>query len=168
MYLTLLNRRLHYWITAFIAIPALIIICSGVLLQLKKHWNWIQPTEQRGSSTIPTLEFAQILEAVQSLDDFKTIGWHDIKRIDIRPKMGLAKIQLDPNWEIQLDLGSGQILQSTKRHSDLIEAIHDGSFFGGNWTKLGLWLPTAIALLIMWLTGLIMFCQTYIKKHNRS
>ena len=34
------------------------------------------------------------------------------------------------------------------RRSDLIESIHDGSYFGGDWTKLGLFLPAGIVLLL--------------------
>ena len=50
----------------------------------------------------------------------------------------MVKVWLNNGWEIQVDLNNGTILQTAYRRSDLIESIHDGSFFGGDWTKLGL------------------------------
>jgi hypothetical protein len=38
MRFNVLNRKVHYWATAFVALPVLVIICSGLILQMKKHW----------------------------------------------------------------------------------------------------------------------------------
>lgn len=51
--------------------------------------------------------------------------------------------------------------------SDLIESIHDGSFFGGNATKLGLFLPAGVGLLLLWMTGLWMIWVPFIAKRRR-
>jgi len=45
MVLPTLLRKLHYWGSLVIALPIAVIICTGVLLQLKKDIAWIQPTE---------------------------------------------------------------------------------------------------------------------------
>lgn len=45
----LLVRRLHYWATAFVSLPMLVVIVTGVLLQVKKQVPWVQPPERRGS-----------------------------------------------------------------------------------------------------------------------
>jgi hypothetical protein len=47
-------------------------------------------------------------------------------------------------------------MQTAYRRSDLIESIHDGSFLAGDWTKLGLFLPAGLTLLLLWLSGLWM------------
>ena len=60
------------------------------------------------------------------------------------------------------------MLQTAYRRSDLIESIHDGSFFAGDWTKLGLFLPSGIALLLLWLTGLWMFWLPISVKRRRA
>jgi hypothetical protein len=46
------------------------------------------------------------------------------------------------------------VLQTAYRRSDSIESVHAGSFFAGHWTKLGLFLPAGIVLLLLSLSGL--------------
>jgi hypothetical protein len=60
------------------------------------------------------------------------------------------------------------VLHTAYRRSDLIESIHDGSFFGGDWTKLGLFLPAGIVLFLMWLTGLWLFWLPFSVKRKRK
>ena len=157
MRFNILNRKVHYWVSVSIAVPLLIVICSGILLQLKKHWSWVQPKELRGTGTEPHLDLEGILAAVQGVAELQVTGWHDINRLDVRPGRGVVKVWLHSGWEVQVDLGSGRILQTAYRRSDLIESIHDGSFFAGNWSKLVIFLPTGISLLLLLLTGLWMF-----------
>ena len=68
---------------------------------------------------------------------------------------------------MQVDLGTGEVLQVAYRRSDLIESIHDGSFFGGDWTKLGLFLPTGVTLLLLWFGGIWMFWVPFWAKRKR-
>jgi hypothetical protein len=50
------------------------------------------------------------------------------------------------------------------RRSDLIESIHDESFFGGDWTRLGLFLPAGVVLLTLWISGLRMWWVPFAAK----
>lgn len=168
MRFNVLNRKIHYWATPIIALPLLIIIGSGLFLQVKKQWTFVQPPEQRGGGSEPKIELTGILAALQSTPDSKVKGWSDIDRIDIRPKKGLAKVLLKSGYEVQVDLADGRILQTAYRRSDLIESIHDGSLFGGDYSKLGLFLPTGIGLLLMWLTGLWMFWVPFSVKWRKK
>jgi hypothetical protein len=163
-----LNRKIHYWATAFVAVPVLVIVCSGLLLQVKKHWSWVQPVEQRGTGTAPEIDFEEILTAVQGLPEHGVTGWEDVNRLDVRPGKGMAKVWLHNGWEVQVDLSTGRVLQSAFRRSDLIESIHDGSFFAGDLSKLGVFLPSGIALFLMWLTGLWMFWLPFSAKRKRK
>ena len=43
MHFNVLNRKVHYWAAAVIALPLIVIASTGSLLQLKKHWAWVQP-----------------------------------------------------------------------------------------------------------------------------
>jgi len=167
MKFNLLTRRIHYWAAAFVAIPALVILCSGLLLQSKKHWSWVQPAEHRGTGEIPVLDLEGILTSISETPALGVTGWHDVNRIDVRPARGVAKAWLHSGWEVQVDLGTGRVLHSAYRRSDLIESIHDGSFFGGNLVKLGLFLPAGIVLLVMLLTGLWMFWLPFSVKRKR-
>lgn len=159
-YLLIMNRRIrqiHYWLTLAIALPLAIVLSTGILLQIKKQWTWVQPKEQRGSTKTPTVDFATMLIQLQSCDQAQVTEWSDVQRIDIRPSKGIAKVTLQDGWEVQLDLADGKVLQQAIRRSDWIESIHDGSFFAGDWTKLGVFLPAAVVLWIMLLTGLWLF-----------
>lgn len=167
MRLNFVTRRVHYWATLGIALPLAVMIGSGVLLQVKKQWSFVQPAEIRGTGTTPQVDLEGIVAAVRSVPSLQVTGWDDIKRIDIRADRGLAKITVAGNWEVQVDLGTGKVLQTAYRRSDLIETLHDGSFFLGDITKLGLFLPTGIALGVMWLTGLWMFWLPFSVRRRR-
>ncbi len=167
MRVNFLARRIHYWASLAIAIPVAVIFGTGILLQVKKQWNWVQPTEIRGTGTVPAISLEQILMSVRSVPSLHVSGWDDIKRIDLRADRGLAKVTVKGSWEVQVDLGTGKVLQSRYRRSDLIESLHDGSFFLGDVSKLGLFLPSGIALCLMWLTGLWMFWLPFSVRRKR-
>ncbi len=162
-----LNRKTHYWTSAVIAIPTLIMICSGILLQVKKQWTWVQPAEQRGTGTAPQIDLEAILTSVRSVPGYGSVGWDQVQRIDMRPGRGLAKVSLHDGWEVQVDLGTGAVLQHAVRRSDVIESIHDGSFFAGDLIKLGVFLPTGLTLAVLWLTGLWMFWLPFSVRRKR-
>lgn len=162
-----INRKVHYWTTAFVAVPVLIILGSGLALQVKKYSAWVQPDEQCGTGGVPALDLEGILSVVRQETDLHVSGWDDINRMDVRPGRGMAKVLLHSGWEVQVDLGTGRVLQSAYRRSDLIESIHDGSFFAGELTKLGLFLPIGIGLLLMWITGLWMFWLPFSVRRRR-
>ena len=150
------NRKVHYWASLFIAVPSLIVICTGLLLQVKKQITWVQPPEQKGEHKEPSLSLPQILEISRSVPEAKVSDWKDIQRIDVRPSKGVLKVVPKNNWEIQIDSTTGKVLQVAYRRSDLIESLHDGSWFH-EWVKLGVFLPTGITLLLLWLTGMYLF-----------
>jgi hypothetical protein len=161
------NRKVHHWASFFAAIPVLVIIASGILLQMKKQWDWVQPPEHRGTGTVPAIDLHQLMTALQGVPALGVTGWDDVDRIDVRPGRGIAKVTLMSRWEAQIDLGTGKVLQTAFRRSDLIESIHDGSFFAGDWTKLGLFLPAGLVLMLLWLTGMWMVWFPYINKRRK-
>src|SRR5688572_11557019 len=169
MRLNLLTRKVHYWASALVAIPILVILCTGILLQLKKQWAWVQPRELKGTGTKPAIGPEHRLASVAAVPVLGVAGWDDVNRIDLRPGRGMAKVWLRSGWEVQVDLGTGRVLQSSYRRSDLIESIHDGSFFGGDWTKLGLFLPAGVTLLLLWLSGMWMWWLPFgVRRRRRS
>lgn len=152
-----LNRKVHYWASLIIAVPLLVIIGSGVLLQLKKQWTWVQPAEHRGTGSTPVLDLEGILQAVKAVPEMGVTTWKDVDRLDVRIGKGLVKVLLMNGWEVQVDLGTGRVMQTEYRHSDVIESIHDGSIFAGDWTKLGVFLPTGVTVLLLWMGGMWMW-----------
>lgn len=149
-------RKAHRWGAIAVALPFLLVIATGILLQVKKEIPWVQPPTQRGAGKAPTISFDAILEAARSQAEAGIDGWGDIDRIDVQPSRGLAKVTSKTRWEIQVDLKTGDVLHSAYRRSDLIEALHDGSWFHDA-AKLYVFLPVAIVVLGLWATGIYLF-----------
>jgi hypothetical protein len=150
------QRRLHRWGAALIALPVLVIFGSGVLLHLKKDAAWIQPPEHKGSPGRLEASFERILEALRAVPEAGVRGWEDVDRLDVRPEKGMLKVRCRNSWEVQIDTATGGVLQVAYRRSDLIESIHDGSFFH-TWVKSWIFFPAGLVLLGLWLTGVYLF-----------
>jgi uncharacterized iron-regulated membrane protein len=160
------NRKIHRWGALIVALPFLIVILTGILLQVKKQFDWIQPPTQKGESNTPEIGFEQLLAAARSEPRAMIADWSDVERIDIQPSKGIAKIQSTGRWEVQVDLASGKVLQTAFRRSDLIESLHDGSWFHPS-AKLFLFLPVAIIVMGLWITGIYLFFLPILaKRHN--
>lgn len=162
-----INRKLHRIGALVAALPLLVILISGLLLQLKKQVDWIQPPTQRGSSEAPGLDFEGILELTRAVPEAQVQDWADIDRLDVRPERGIVKVRCKNRWEVQFDSASGEILSSTYRRSDLIESIHDGSWFGDGF-KLYLFLPVGVILLGLWITGVYLWLLPYLRRRQRK
>ncbi|MDG1708485.1 MAG: PepSY-associated TM helix domain-containing protein [Emcibacteraceae bacterium] len=164
MKLNKLNRTIHNWVSIFIALPLLLIIVSGLFLQLKKDFVWIQPPSVRGATdATPTASHAELLAAATSLPQTSGLQWSEFDRIDYKVDRGMVKFMTFEGWEIQIDTSNASILSVAERRSDFFEKLHDGSYFG-DFTKYYIILPTAIFLFLLWMTGLWMFIYPYIKK----
>ncbi len=163
MKLSKLNRATHRWGSIIILIPTAVILFSGMILQLKKESAWIQPATKRGDATGASLSFDRILAAARNVPEAKVDNWDDIDRLDVRPSKGMLKIRCRNRWEIQLDANSGDVLQVAYRRSDVIESIHDGSFFHDR-VKLWVFLPAALVVGVLWLTGSYLFFLPYYAK----
>ena len=165
MRLNVLNRKVHYWASAIIAIPLITVAVTGCLLQLKKHWTWVQPPETRGSVKAPTIELSHVMASLKAHAPLNVTGWQDVNRLDVRPDKGVVKAWLKSNWEAQIDLSTGEILQVAYRRSDWIESIHDGSIFGDG-VKLGIFLPAAVGLVLLWCGGVWMFIYPILNRRR--
>ncbi len=123
----------------------------------------MQPPTRLGSAFAPSLTFEQILRASQQAPEAEIQGWDDIDRLDVRPGKGMLKVRARNRWEIQLDAATGEVLQVAYRRSDLIESLHDGSFFHDK-AKLLVFLPSGFLLLGLWLTGMYLFVLPYFRR----
>lgn len=160
MKLRILTRKLHRWGALFIALPFLVVISSGVFLLLKKEVAWIQPPTKKGVTKTPGISLEQLFHATKTVPEAEVDGWEDIDRLDFRPDQGSVKVQCKNRWEIQLDTHTAEVLHVAYRRSDLIESIHDGSWFHEH-AKLLLFLPSAIVVLSLWITGVYLFYLPY-------
>lgn len=150
------SRRLHRWGAILTAIPLLLVIVSGILLQVKKQVTWVQPATVSRGKADPAISWESVLAAVSSVPEAEVQSWSDIDRIDVRPSKGIAKVQCKNRWEIQVDMKTAEVVASNYRRSDIIESLHDGSFFSES-AKLWLFLPNGLILLGLWFSGMYLW-----------
>ena len=159
------NRAFHRG--GAICVPLLLVISSGLILQLKKQIAWIQPPTREGVLREPGLTFDRILQVARSVPEAQIDGWEDIDRLDVRPAKGMLKVRGVNRWEVQIDSATGDVLQVAYRRSDLIESLHDGSFFHDK-VKLLIFFPSGLILFSLWITGLYMFLRPYLIRRERN
>ena len=51
------NRNLHRWEAIITALPVLVVILSGIILQMKKGFDWVQPPTMKGAGKELALSF---------------------------------------------------------------------------------------------------------------
>lgn len=161
------TRKLHRWGAVACAVPLLLVIVTGLLLQVKKQFAWVQPPTQTGSVDYPQISLDQILDAAMSSQDAGIESWNDVDRLDVRPGKGIVKVKSKNDWELQIDLGSAKILSSKYRRSDLIESLHDGSWFNDA-AKLWVFLPNGLVLLALWFTGAFLWYLPFSAKRKKK
>ena len=163
-----LLRKIHYWGSFSIALPLIIMIGAGLLLMVKKEINWIQPPSQKGidRQLVPMASVQDLFEAALTVDIANFTRWEELQRADLKPGKGIIKFVSKSNWEVQVDTHTAEVLSIARRRSDVIESIHDGSFFA-DWVKLWVFLPAGVGLLVLWISGVYLFALTEYKKRKK-
>ena len=161
-----INRKLHRLGALVSALPVLVVVLTGLLLQLKKESDWIQPPTARGTQAAPSLSFDRILEAARSVETAGIGSWEDVDRLDVRPGQGVVEVRGKNRWEVQVDTTTGTVLQTAYRRSDLIESIHDGSWFHDR-AKLWLFLPSGLVLFGLWVSGVYLWLLPHLARRRR-
>jgi len=166
MKLSKLTRVSHRWGSIIALLPLMIIIASGIILQLKKVSPYIQPPTQHGAGTSPAIGFELILEVAKTVPEAEIQSWEDVDRLDVRPGEGVVKVRCKNRYEVQIDTETAEVLHVAVRRSDLIESIHDGSYFNDHF-KLWVFLPAGIVLAMLVITGIYLFLLPYLVRRKR-
>ncbi|MFK7808347.1 MAG: PepSY-associated TM helix domain-containing protein [Saprospiraceae bacterium] len=134
------SRKWHRTLGLALSFFLFISAGTGILLALKKEIPAIQPKTQKGSS-----KDLSDWKSIAELSDIATEALHStqleqyantVDRIDVRPSKGIVKVLFkEQQWEVQLDASTGKVYSVARRHSDWIEALHDGSIIS-DWFKL--------------------------------
>ena len=111
MKLSVLSRKLHRWGAVLVAVPFLVVLVTGILLQLKKQIVWVQPPTQKRTAKEPSVSFEQVLAAVKGVPEAEVSTWKDIDRVDVRPKDGVMKVTCMNRYEVQVDFQTGEVVQ---------------------------------------------------------
>lgn len=162
-----LMRSIHYWTSLAVLLTGGLLAATGILLLLKKDIEWLQPPVAPASHTgISRVQVDALIEAASRAAE-QPLGWDDIDRIDVRPSDGIAKVITDQLIEYQVDLHTLEVLSTGYRGADLIEKLHDGTFFA-DLAKYLLMMPSGIALLILWATGVYLFFLTHLQRRRKK
>jgi len=163
-----LLRQVHHWASPVIMLPLGLVIATGLLLLVKKDFDWIQPSSTKGAAPteVPSKGFDDLFAAAQSVEELELESWADLERVDVKAGKGIVKFVAANNWEAQIDTETGEVLQVAFRRSDIIESLHDGSFFA-DWVKHWIFLPSGIVLLMMWGTGIYLFILPHWKRYQK-
>lgn len=145
-----------------------LVIGAGLLLSLKKEIEWIQPSTVKGAApdAVPARTMEELFAIASNVSELEITDWRDLSRVDVKPGKGSVKFVAANNWEAQIDTETGAVLQVAYRRSDIIEALHDGSFFA-DWVKLYIFFPSGVILLILWGTGIYLFFLPHVKKARK-
>lgn len=146
-------------------LPLLLVIATGLLLLVKKDIAWIQPPQAHASGLPPSVSFDAVLDAARSVPEASVASWADIDRLDVRVNDGLIKVVTRGRWEVQVCASTGTVLHAAYRRSDLIESLHDGSWFHAN-AKYFVMLPSGLLLLGLWLTGVYLWVLPWLARRR--
>jgi uncharacterized iron-regulated membrane protein len=152
-------RRLHGLLASFVGVPSAVILISGVTLQLRQDFDWIQPRAKVGKSLgIPTLPLSVAFERARAVSEADVLDWNDITSMEIKPARGLIQIRARNGYEVQLDGTTGEVLAAAPRRTGMLIELHQGSFFHPLVMKW-VFLPAGLGLIFIWGTGVHMSLQ---------
>jgi len=161
---------LHKW-TGLACTVLIFLTCgTGLMLLLKKQVAWIQPPTRTGApgEVSQFLPLSEAFEIALRMDhpDFATVD--DIDRVDVRPDARVYKLRSKHHHsEVQLCAVTGEVLSIATRRSDLIEELHDGSYFGAWLHDWGM-VAYAVALAFLAFSGWWIWLAPKLRKRRRS
>ena len=143
---------LHRWIGVGVGVVLLVTAATGFLLLKKKDWEWIQPPVTVGepgpASSLKPLQDVYAAVFALGLPEFRDEA--DVARIDFRPSQGVHKVTSKRgNLEVQVCATTLRTSEPRHRASDLLEQIHDGSWFG---SAMHAFVSPAAALALLFLS----------------
>jgi hypothetical protein len=109
-------RVTHKWIAIAVAGPLILVIGTGIFLQVRKPVEWIQPASARGSATFePAVSPGQVLDAVRGVPRMQVQTWDDLKVLDYRPRKGIIKVRTPEEFETQVDAKTREVVKCGQR-----------------------------------------------------
>lgn len=172
-----LFRKIHRWSAISLFSFFVIVSVTGLLLGWKKHSGelLLAKTQQGTSSDLKTwlpLDSLNHLADLALKSEVDNTIHTEVDRIDVRKEKGIVKfVYKEHYWGVQIDGATGKILDISRRNSDMIENIHDGSIIdsalgtSNGQFKLIYTSIMGLALLTFTITG---FWLWYGPKHMRK
>ncbi|MEZ0324606.1 MAG: PepSY domain-containing protein [Fimbriimonas sp.] len=153
-------RQTHKWIGITLALFLAVLAVTGFFLATKKRFAWMQPPVAEAVAILSAGEIVSVeraLEAAYALGHDNLQKLEHVDRVDYRPKDNIFKVISNEGYiEVQVDGKTGKVLSSSFRNDQLMEDIHDMSFFAD---LAHAWLLPAVAigLATLAITGITLF-----------
>jgi uncharacterized iron-regulated membrane protein len=161
------SRQVHKWIGIGIALFLALIAFTGFFLATKKRFPWMQPPPAEGAKVASAGQIISVEQAVNAAfarGHTQLQKLEDVDRVDYRPGDNIFKVISNEGYiEVQVDGKTGQVLSDSFRNDQLMEDIHDLSFFA-EFAHAWLLPLIAIGLLTMAITGIGIFATPYLRR----
>lgn len=162
-------RKTHKWVGILLSVVFLNSAMTGILLLEKKKFACIQPPTLTGAEgTVEDfISTRKLFEIVLSRAGTNFRSLEDVDRIDFRPGKRVFKVQSKHNYaEIQVDAVTGEILSTVWRPSDLLEDMHDGSYYA-DWLHATLMPVAGGGLVLLSVSGLYLWLAPKVRKRRQ-
>ena len=140
-------RRLHRKLSLYIFLPLGVIVVSGVFLQFRNQFEWIQPELIVGEKSSEQMLHPQ--EIMKKLE----LKENQIDQMIYKPSKNNIALRLKSGEEIQVHPVTGTILKRAIRRTNLLIDIHQGSIIGPL-GQYGIYIITGFGMIILYISGI--------------
>lgn len=161
------TRSLHRWIGFVSSLFLAVISVTGFFLAMKGQFAFMRPPVQEAAKVERAediLPMAQILQIAFDAGHPELSELKEVDRVDYRPKDNVFKVvSKDGYREVQVGGADGKIVSDAFRNDQLMEDIHDMSFFAD--AAHGYLLPVvAVGLCFLSISGIIIFLTPIVRR----
>lgn len=142
-------RKWHRWVALATLLPLIMIAVTGVILQLRNQFEFIQPSVLKNvlDDERPLLSLEEVLKKYQD---------QGVEQIIFRPSKGAMAVRLQGGSEVQIHPQTGEELKQAMRRTGFLIDLHQGSWLG-SFGQYGLHLLGGWGLIFLLVSGIIIY-----------
>ena len=160
-------RSLHRWIGFVACLFLALISTTGFFLALKGQFAFMRPPVMPTSeleSAKAILPLADVLQIAFDAGQHELDELKDVDRVDFRPGDNVFKVVSKTGYrEIQVDGTRGTIVSNAKRNDQLMEDLHDMSYFAEATHEFVL-PAVAVMLFLLSTSGIVIFSVPIVRR----
>jgi len=153
-------RSIHKYVGLFACLFLLVLSVTGFLLAVKGRMDWVRPETKQGAEVTSLAEIVGMQEVADAAFSagFKELQkMEDIDRLEFHAEDRIFKVISKKGYrEVQVDGATGKVLSTGQRNDQLLEDLHDLSFFADAAHSWGL-PAVAVGLFVLSCSGLVMY-----------
>lgn len=142
-------RTWHAYVGLVATLPLLVIVVTGLVLQLRNQFEGIQPStlklELESGKPLLTME-----EVVAKFDKGQ------VDQVIYRPGKANYSVRIKGGNEVQMHPQTGEVLKNLPRRSGMLIDIHQGSWLGPA-GQYGIHFGAGLSLLFLLFSGVLIF-----------